>query len=121
LRIVRDWGRRGTAAGPAGLIDRKAAAGRRPWLRAAHRPALAAPIDQGPIPSIHGVGRWRLGDLGPWLWGEFRVSVSPQTPRRELRAIGYRNLSARPQHHAQEPPRRAAMAHHVHRTAQLGP
>src|SRR5208282_6885268 len=32
---------------------------------------------------------------------EFRVTVSPQTMSRELRALGYRRLSARPRHHAQ--------------------
>ena len=32
---------------------------------------------------------------------EFQVSVSKQTLGRELRAMGYRKLSARPRHHAQ--------------------
>jgi hypothetical protein len=45
--------------------------------------------------------RWWLCDLGQWLRQEFRVSVSMQTLSRELRAIGYRKLSARPKHHAQ--------------------
>lgn len=31
------------------------------------------------------------------------VSVSEQTPSRELRAMGYRKLSASPRHHAQDP------------------
>jgi hypothetical protein len=35
------------------------------------------------------------------LWQEFRVSVSVQTLSRELRAMGYPRLSARPRHHAQ--------------------
>jgi len=88
------------AEGPDGLRDRKAA-GRRPLLSDEHRQALAAQIDRGPIPAVHGVVRWRLCDLGQWLWEEFRVSVSTQTLSRELRAIGYRKLSARPRHHAQ--------------------
>lgn len=45
--------------------------------------------------------RWRLVDLAQWIFEEFRVSVSVQTLSRELRAIGYRRLSARPRHHAQ--------------------
>jgi Winged helix-turn helix len=45
--------------------------------------------------------RWRLIDLGQWVWEEFRLSVSKQTLSRELRAMGYRKLSARPRHHAQ--------------------
>ena len=32
---------------------------------------------------------------------EFRVVISRQTLSRELRAMGYRKLSARPRHHAQ--------------------
>jgi transposase len=100
LQIVRDWVLRFNAEGPAGLIDRKAA-GPTPRLTDVHRQALAAQIDRGPIPAIHGVVRWRLSDLGQWLWEEFRVAVSPQTLSRELRAMGYRKLSARPKHHAQ--------------------
>jgi hypothetical protein len=59
-----------------------------------------ARLDEGPIPAIHGVVRWRLVDLIAWVWEEFRVSISKQTLSRELRAMGYRKLSARPRHHA---------------------
>lgn len=100
LQIVRDWVVRFNAKGPEGLIDRKAP-GPTPLLTAEHRQALAQQVDCGPIPAIHGVVRWRLCDLGQWLWEEFRVSVSMQTLSREMRAIGYRKLSARPKHHAQ--------------------
>src|SRR3712207_9384496 len=58
-------------------------------------------LDEGPIPAIHGVVRWRLVDLIQWLWEEFRLSISQQTLSRELRALGYRKLSARPRHYAQ--------------------
>ena len=102
LQIVRDWVVRFNAEGPDGVRDRKAP-GPTPRLTDAHRAALAAQIDGGPIPALHGVVRWRLVDLGGWLWEEFRVSVSPQTLSRELRAMGYRKLSARPKHHAQGP------------------
>jgi len=100
LQIVRDWVLRFNAEGPPGLLDRKAP-GQPPRLTDAHRAGLAAAIEAGPIPAIHGVVRWRLADLGQWLWEEFRVSVSKQTLSRELRAMGYRKLSARPRHHAQ--------------------
>jgi transposase len=100
LQIVRDWVLRFNAEGPDGLIDRKAP-GQPPRLTDGHRAALAATIEGGPTPAIHGVVRWRLIDLGQWLWEEFRVSVSKQTLSRELRAMGYRKLSARPRHHAQ--------------------
>lgn len=100
LQIVRDWVVRFNAEGPEGLRDRKSA-GPKPRLSEAHRAALLGIIDRGPIPAIHGVVRWRLCDLGQWLWEEFRISVSPQTLSRTLRAMGLRKLSARPKHHAQ--------------------
>src|SRR5580704_18359075 len=55
----------------------------------------------GPIPAVHGVVRWRIIDLCQWMFEEFRVVVAKQTLSRELRAMGYRKLSARPRHHAQ--------------------
>ena len=58
-------------------------------------------IEGGPIPAIHGVVRWRIVDLCQWIFEEFRVVVAEQTLSRELRAMGYRKLSARPRHHAQ--------------------
>ena len=100
LQIVRDWVLKFNAGGPEGLIDRKAP-GQRSKLNAAHRAALAAIIESGPIPAIHEVVRWRLVDLCQWLWDEFRIVVSTQTLSRELRAMKYRKLSARPRHHAQ--------------------
>ena len=100
LQIVRDWVMRFNAEGPDGLIDRKAP-GPTPRLNEEHRTALAAAIESGPIPAIHGVVRWRLIDLCQWLWEEFRVSVARQTLSREVRALGYRKLTARPRHHAQ--------------------
>src|SRR3712207_9493572 len=100
LQIVRDWVLKFNARGVDGLIDRKAP-GRPPRLGDAHRAALAATLESGRIPAVHGVVRWRLVDLCQWLWEEFRVTVAKQTMSREVRALGDRNLSARPRHHAQ--------------------
>ena len=100
LQIVRDWVLRFNAEGPDGLVDRKAP-GQPSRLEETHRAALAAAIESGPTPAIHGVVRWRLVDPCQWLWEEFRVSVSKQTLSRELRAMRYRKLSAWPRHHAQ--------------------
>jgi len=44
--------------------------------------------------------RWRLVDLMQWLWEEYRIAISKQTLSRELRALDYRKLSARPHHYA---------------------
>ena len=100
LQIVRDWVLKFNAHGPAGLIDRKPP-GLPARLQAVHRAALAAAIESGPLPAVHGVVRWRQIDLCQWLWEEFRVKVARQTLGRELRAMGYRKLSARPRHYAQ--------------------
>ena len=102
LQIVRDWVVRFNAEGPEGLIDRKAP-GKMPSLNAAQRAVLARAVEDGPEPWRDGVVRWRLIDLVQWLWEEFRVSVSETTVGRELRALGFRKLSARPRHHAQDP------------------
>ena len=99
LQVMRDWVVKFNAHGPEGLLDRKPP-GRSAKLTNTHRAALATQLDEGPIPAIHGVVRWRLVDLMQWLWEEFRLSISKQTLSRELRAMGYRKLSARPRHHA---------------------
>jgi len=59
-------------------------------------------VEDGPVPAVHGVVRWRLIDLAQWIFEEFRVSISKQTLSRELRAMSFRKLSARPRHHAQD-------------------
>lgn len=102
LQIVRDWVVRFNAEGASGLIDRTGP-GRAPKLTDAQRTALAAMVEQGPMPAVHGVVRWRLVDLAQWLWEEFGVSINEDTVGRELRKLGYRKLSARPRHHAQDP------------------
>ena len=100
LQIVRDWVLRFNAEGAMGLLDRKAP-GQPARLLAAQRAALAAQVESGPNPAIHGVVRWRIIDLCQWLFEEHKVSISKQTLSRELRKMGYRKLSARPRHHAQ--------------------
>ena len=43
-------------------------------------------------------------DLMQWVWEEFRLAISQQTLSREVRALGYRKLSARPRHPAKNEP-----------------
>lgn len=100
LQIVRDWVLRFNAQGPEGLITGRAP-GASPRLNDEQRQALQQIVEQGPIPAVHGVVRWRLADLMQWVWEEFRIAISKQTMSRELRALGFRKLSARPRHHAQ--------------------
>ena len=102
LQTIRDWVVRFNARGPEGLIDGKAP-GNTCKLNDSQRQALAEMVENGPTPAIHGVVRWRLKDLTLWIWEEFQISISETTLSRELRALGYRKLSARPRHYAQNP------------------
>src|SRR5271170_8034236 len=100
LQIIRDWVMRFNARGPDGLLDGKSP-GQPSKLNDVQRQAVARMIESGPIPAAHGVVRWRLIDLTQWIYEEFRITIAKQTLSRELRAMGYRKLSARPRHHAQ--------------------
>ena len=100
LQSVRDWVLRFNVQGAEGLIDLKAS-GPSPKLNDAQRQALKEIVEQGPIPAIHGVVRCRLIDLVQWIYDEFGISLDETTVGRELKAMGYRKLSARPRHHAQ--------------------
>ena len=100
LQIIRDWVLRFNARGPDGVLDGKSP-GQPPKLNDSQRQALTRMIESGPIPAVHGVVRWRLIDLAQWIFEEFRITIAKQTLSRELRAMGYRKLSARPRHHAQ--------------------
>jgi transposase len=84
LQIVRDWVMKFNAHGPSGLIAGKAR-GQTPRLTSEHRAALARMVEDGPIPAVHGVVRWRLVDLCQQMFETFHVVVSTQTMSRELR------------------------------------
>ncbi len=101
LQTVRDWVLRFNAGGPEALVDAKRS-GRKATLNEAQRQALVEAVEAGPLPAIHGVVRWRLADLRQWVWEEYGKKISVQSLSRELRALGYRKLSARPRHHAQD-------------------
>jgi len=100
LQIVRDWVLKFNQDGPEGLATRKAP-GKASILNDEQRARLVEQVEKGPIPAAHGVVRWRLVDLGQWVWDKFGLSVTRFTLSRELRAMGYRKLSARPRHHGQ--------------------
>jgi len=100
VQIVRDWVVRFNAAGPEGLINRKAP-GQQARLKGEHRTALARIVESGPDLALHGVVRWRLIDLCRWALAELKIVIAPQTMSRELRKMGFRKLPARPRHHEQ--------------------
>jgi transposase len=100
LQTVRDWVLAFNTEGPA-LVNGKAP-DNRPLFGERERAARRRIVEDGPIPAVHGVVRWRIVDLIQWLWEGFRLSISKQTMSRELRAMGFRKLSARPRHHAKD-------------------
>ena len=67
LQIVRDWVLRFNAEGPEGVVNRKAP-GPSYKLSEEQRAALAAVVESGPDPSIHGVVRC-AGGAASWRHG----------------------------------------------------
>src|SRR3954453_10803241 len=102
LQTLRGWVGGLNARGPGGFVHGKAPGNARK-LNESQRQALVNIVESGPMPAIHGVVRWRLKDLTLWIWEEVQISPSETTLSRELRALGYRKLSARPRHYAQKP------------------
>ena len=59
-------------------------------------------MEEGPIPAIHGMVRWRACDLIMRLFEEFGISVSDDTVYRALKELGFSHISARPRAYKQE-------------------
>src|SRR5580692_9545491 len=89
VQIVRDWVVRFNAKGPDGLLTGKAP-GAPGILDERQRQALRQVVEDGPIPALHGVVRWRLIDLARGLFEEFCLEISKPTLSRELRHMGTR-------------------------------
>ena len=68
-------------------------------LNADHRRALAEVVEAGPVPAVDGVVRWRRKDLARWLLETFAISLDETTVGRELKALGFAKISARPRHY----------------------
>ena len=100
LQIIRDWVLRFNARGPDGFDDGKSP-GAPSKLNADHRRALAEVVEAGPVPAVDGVVRWRRKDLARWLLETFAISLDETTVGRELKALGFAKISARPRHYAQ--------------------
>ena len=102
-QTLRDWVIRFNEQGPDGLINIPWP-GLSPKLDAAHRPFSLGIVEDGPMPAIHGVVRWRACDLIMRL-EEFRISVSDDTIYSRAQEGAYRTLRARPQGLQAENPR----------------
>jgi transposase len=101
-QTLRDWVIRFNEQGPDGLINIPSR-GVPPKLDDTHRAFLARIVEEGPIPAIHGVVRWRACDLIMRLYEEFGLSVSDDTIYRALKDLGFSHVSARPKAYKQDP------------------
>ena len=70
-------------------------------LSDAHKALLARIVEEGPLPAIHDVVRWRACDLIQRLYEEFGISVSDDTVYRALKELGFSHVSARPKAYKQ--------------------
>ena len=100
-QTLRDWVIRFNEQGPDGLINIPSP-GVPPKL-GKHRAFLARLVEEGPIPAVHGVVRWRACDLIMRLHEEFGISVSDDTIYRALKDMGFSHVSARPKAYKQDP------------------
>ena len=88
-QTLRDWVIRFNEQGPDGLINIPSP-GAPAKLDETHKAFLARIVEDGPIPAIHGVVRWRACDLIMQLHEEFGLSVSDDTIYRALKDLGFR-------------------------------
>ena len=102
-----DWVHRFNAEGPGGLYD-KPKPGPSCRLSEAQQQELAALIEAGPDLAEHGVVRWRLHDLCVWVEEHFGVTYHEQGLSKLIKRLGFRRISARPQHPKSDPENQAA-------------
>ncbi len=97
-----DWVHRFNAEGPEGLYD-KQRPGPSCRLSEAQQQELAAIIDAGPDLAEHGVVRFRLCDLCALVEERFGVIYEERGLSKLIRRLGFRKISARPQHPKSDP------------------
>src|SRR5262249_20426204 len=100
-QTLRGWVIRFNEQGPDGLIN-IASPGGPAKLGDTHKAFLARIVEEGPIPAVHGVVRWRACDLIMRLHEEFGLSVSDDTIYRALKDLGFSHVSARPKAYKQD-------------------
>lgn len=101
-QTLRDWVHRFNDEGIDGLKDRHAGAPPRK-LTSEQEDAILSLIEMDPIPNVHGCVRWRLTDLCAYAHDQWDISMEIDAMSRMLKCRGYSLLTARPQHHAQDP------------------
>ena len=98
-QTLRDWVHRFNAEGLEGLLDRHRS-GAPPKLTAEQKSELAELVEAGPDPE--GVVRWRRIDLQAVIEARFGVRYHERSVSRLLHELGFVQMSARPQHPAQD-------------------
>ncbi len=107
VQTLRNWIVRYNTGGPEGLADLPRP-GRPPHLGTEERSALASWVETGADADADGVCRWRVVDLRNKVEATCGVSVSPETVRRTLHAMGFSHVSPRPLHPKADPARQEA-------------
>ena len=100
-QTLRDWVHRFNERGPDGLKDTWSK-GHPPRLSIEQRAELAQVVETGPDRAVHGVGRWRRIDLQRLIAERFGVAYHERTVGKILHQLGFRRISARPRHPAQD-------------------
>ena len=100
-QTLRDWVIRFNEKGANGLVNIPSP-GAPPKLDDRHKAFLARIVEEGPMPAVHGVVRWRACDLVKQLHAQFGLSVSDATVYRALKELGFSHVSARPKAYRQD-------------------
>ena len=100
-QTLRDWVHRFNERGPDGLKDTWSK-GHPPRLSIEQRAELAQVVEIGPDRAVHGVVRWRRIDLQRLIAERFGVAYHERTVGKILHQLGFRHISARPRHPAQD-------------------
>jgi len=103
-QTLRDWVHRYNAEGLRGLSDRRPAAGPQRRLSAEQEAQVAAWVEAGPDPALHGgLVRWRRIDLRDLIAREFGVAFHERSIGKLLDRLGFSHMSVRPQHPESDP------------------
>jgi transposase len=100
-QTLRDWVHRFNERGPDGLKD-SWSKGQPSRLSASQQAELAQIVEIGPDRAVHGVTRWRRVDLQRLIAQHFGVAYHERTVGKILHQLGFRHISARPRHPAQD-------------------
>ena len=100
-QTLRDWVHRFNQRGPDGLKDIPSK-GHPSRLSPDQQAELTQLVETGPDRALHGVVRWRRIDLKHLIAERFGVVYHERTVGKILHQLGFRHISARPRHPAQD-------------------